>query len=58
MASAVNVTELPTGCGATRLAPMLVNVSTPPDAVVDGGGVEGDVPDIGYAMLPLEPELS
>ena len=37
---------------------MLVKVSTPPEGVVDGGGVEIDAADIGYAMLPLEPELS
>jgi len=58
VADAVNTMDVPAGCGATRSAPMLVKVSTPPDGVVAGGGVEVDAADIAYAMLPLEPELS
>ena len=58
MADAVNTMDVPAGCGATRSLPMLVKVRTPPEVVVDGVGLEVDAVDIGYVMLPLEPELS
>jgi hypothetical protein len=58
VADAVNTMDVPAGCGATRSPPMLVKVSTPPEVVVDGVGLEVDAADIGYARLPLEPELS
>jgi hypothetical protein len=64
----VNVTDVPTGCGATRSAPRLVKVSTPPvdvnpyddvdpDDDVDVDDVD-EAFDTGNEMLPFDAELS